>query len=126
MGAKVALIERTAWEKFDSHEPAESHEVVERALLESGAEAEIVKQVIRTVSRKYDPTWIHIVKWCIEFRARIHAHFAPTRHHVDVGGELRVAGKTPCEVDQEMLKRLMDQIHERRRHQQVLDDFRES
>ncbi len=119
--AKVALLERTAWERYDSSVPSEPHELIEKALLEGGSKPRIVKQAVRKITKTGDTAWLQIVQWCIDFRARIHAHYAPTRHHVDHGGEMRVAGMTPTEVDQAMLKRLMEQIQERRRHQAALD-----
>jgi hypothetical protein len=121
--AKVGLIEKVAWARFDSLEPAETHEVIEQSLLENGTEPQTVKNIIRRVTRNGEVSWLHVIQWCLEFRAKIHGHFAPTRHHVDNGGELRVAGMTPTEVDTKMLKRLMEQIVERRKRQQALDDF---
>lgn len=119
--AKVSLLEATAWERFDSSAPSETHEQVEKALLEGGSKPRIVKQATRTVTKTGEAAWLQIIQWCLDFRARIHAHYAPTRTRIDVGSELRVAGKTPSEVDQEMLKRLMEQIAERRKHQAALD-----
>jgi hypothetical protein len=119
--AKVALIERTAWERFHSAEPGETREHVEKALLEGGRKPRIVKQAVSKVTRTGEIAWIQVVQWCLEFRARVHGHYAPTRHHVDTGGELRVAGKTPSEVDQEMLKLLEEKVKERRRYEEGLD-----
>ena len=119
--AKVAHVERTAWERFHAATPGETQEVVEKALLDGGSKPRIVKQAVKTVTKTGEVAWIQVIQWCLEFRARIHAHYTPTRTHIDHGGELRVAGKTPCEVDQEMLKRLMRQIAERRKHQAALD-----
>ena len=47
-------------------------------------------------------------------------HFAPVRQHGNVEGELRVAGKTPSQVDQEMLKRLEQRVAERRRYEEEM------
>ena len=69
------------------------------------------------ISRTGEVAWIQVVQWCLNFRAKIHAHYAPVRHKADMGGELRVAGKTPTQVDEEMLKRLFEKIAERRRYQ---------
>ncbi len=123
--AKVALMERTAWERFESDAPAETIEQVEKGLRESGRSKRvglrIIKQATRSVKRPGETAWLQVIQWCSEFRAKIHAHYAPARHHVDAGGEMRVAGETPSHVDQEMLDRLMQQIVERRKHQAALD-----
>ena len=113
--AKVALLERTAWERFESKVPCETHAQVEKALLEDGNKPRIVKQAVRKITRTGEVAWLQIVQWCLEFRARIHGHFAPTRHQVYDGSEFRVAGMTPVQVDQMMLERLMEKIAERRR-----------
>lgn len=113
--AKVALLERVAWERFGSSAPCETHEQVEKALLQGGAKPRIVKQATRTVTRTGEVAWLQIIQWCLDFRARIHGHYAPVRHHVDTGSEFRVAGMAPIEVDQVMLQRLMEKIAERRR-----------
>jgi|LSQX01.1.fsa_nt_gb hypothetical protein len=115
--AKVDLLEATAWERFESHTPGETHEQTEKALLEGGSRLKIVKQATRTVTKTGEIGWLQIVQWCLDFRAGIHAHYAPTRHHVDRGSEMRVAGMSPVEVDQLMLQRLMEKIAERRRQQ---------
>lgn len=118
--ARVAHLERTAWERFHANAPGETIEQVEQGLLEGGNKLRIIKKATRTVSKTGETAWLDIVRWCIEFRAKIFAHYAPTRHHIDHGGELRVAGMTPSEVDQAMLKRLFEQIEERRKHQASL------
>ncbi len=118
--AKVDLVERTAWERFHAAEPGETREVVEKALLEGGSKPQIIKQVKSAVTKTGEVAWIQVIQWCLDFRARIHAHYAPTRHKVDLGSELRVAGLTPDQVDQAMLKRLMETIEERRKYQQAL------
>ena len=118
--AKVAHLERTAWERFHAHSPAETVEQVEQALLEGGNRLKIVKKATKSVTKMGEVVWLQVVQWCLEFRARIHAHYAPTRHHVDHGGELRVAGMTPSEVDQKMIQKLFEQIKERQKYNESL------
>jgi hypothetical protein len=119
--AKVALIERTAWERFDNAGPEETRETVEKALLEGGRKPRLVKQVVSKVTRTGEIAWMQVIQWCLEFRARVHAHYAPRQRRVATEGELRVAGKTPSEVDQEMLKRLEEKVEERRRYEEGMD-----
>ncbi len=115
--AKVALLEKVAWERFHAKAPAESIEQIEKTLTagKSGrSRLKITKQAVRSITRTGDSAWLQVIQWCLDFRARIHGHYAPTRSHVDIGGDLRVAGKSPSEVDEEMLDRLLTQIQERR------------
>ena len=119
--AKVALLERTAWERFHANAPGETVEQIEQGLLEGGSKLRIIKRATRTVTKTGEAAWLDTVRWCIEFRAKIFAHYAPTRHHVDHDGELRVAGMSPDEVDQAMLRRLFAQIEERKKYRESLD-----
>lgn len=115
--AKVALLEKIAWQKFNACEPCESIEQVERALAKGKggrSRMKITRQATRSVRRFGEAGWLEIVKWAIEFRARVFAHYAPAKHRVDIGGDFRVAGMGPAEVDQAMLNRLLQQITERR------------
>jgi len=116
--AKVALIERTAWERFESAEPGETWETIEKALLDGGRKSRLVRQAVSKVTKTGDVAWLQVVQWCLDYRARVHAHYAPVRHKVDMGGDLRVAGKSPTEVDEMMLQRLLEKIAERRRYRQ--------
>ena len=123
--AKVHLIEQTAWERFDSAEPSETRESVEKALLDGGREPRLVRQAVQKVTRVGELGWLQVIQWCLDFRARVHGYYAPARHTRDLGGELRVAGMTPVQVDEAMLKRLHEKILERREYQQGLE-FRSS
>jgi DNA-binding transcriptional ArsR family regulator len=118
--AKVGHIERIAWERFHASQQPETRRQIKRALVEEGADPQIVEKVVTKITKTGEVAWIHVLQWCIEHRARVHGHYAPTRHHVDMGGELRVAGMAPDEVDKEMLKRLMEKIAERRKYQEAL------
>jgi len=116
--AKVALIERTAWERFHSATPGETRETIEKALTATPRgqkRLRIVKQATARVTRTGEVAWLQVIQWCLDFRARVHSHYAPIHHKHDIGGELRVAGMTPAETDQAMLQRLMEKIAERRR-----------
>lgn len=115
--ARVALLEKIAWQKFNACEPCESIEQVERALAKGKggrSRMKITRQATRSVRRFGEAGWLEIVKWAVEFRARVFGHYAPTRTHLSVDGEMRVAGKSPAEVDSEMVGRLLQQIQERR------------
>jgi hypothetical protein len=57
----------------------------------------------------------------MDFKAKLAGLYAPSRHSLHVETELRVAGLTPAQLDEQMLKRAADLIVERQRHQQILE-----
>lgn len=122
--AKVLLVEKVAWQHFESSVPGETREGIKKALLERGIRPRLVEQATTKITRRGQVAWLEIVQWAIEFRAKVFGHFAPTRHHVDVGGQLRVAGLDPCQVDQAMLEKLLEKVAERRRHRAAIDPGR--
>jgi len=118
--AKVGHLERIAWDRFRASQQPETRRQIKKALLDEGADPQTIEKVITKITKTGEVAWLQVVQWCIEHRARVHGHYAPTRHQVDLGGELRVAGMSPDQVDQEMLKRLLVKIEERRRYQAAL------
>jgi predicted transcriptional regulator len=118
--AKVSHLERVAWERFRVSQRPETRRQVKKALVAEGADPQVVERVLTTVTKNGEAVWLQIVQWCIEHRARVHGHYAPTRHQVDMGGELRVAGMSPDQIDKAMLQRMMDKIEERRKYQAAL------
>lgn len=113
--ARVRLLESVAWSRFESSAPAETVEQIERGLVAGKGKLRIIKRALRSITKTGDAAWLDVIKWCLEYRMRVHGYAAPARHHVDLGGELRVAGMSPTQVDTAMLTRLHEQILERRR-----------
>jgi predicted transcriptional regulator len=118
--AKVGHIERIAWERFHVSQQPETRRQVKKALVDEGADPQVVEKVITKITKTGEVAWLQVAQWCIEHRAKVHGHYAPTRHQVDMGGELRVAGMSPDQVDKEMIKRLFEKIEERRTYQKAL------
>jgi len=118
--AKISLVERTAWERFEAAEPGEVREVIEKGLLEGGSRPRIVKEAVAKVTRTGAAAWLQIVQWCVEQRLRIHGLYAPSRHYLQTESELRVAGRSPSEVDAMMVERLMAQVVERQKQSEAL------
>ena len=67
-----------------------------------------------------DPNDLNKAIWAIEHRAKLRGSYAPQRHRVEVGGELRVAGKTRGELDQEMIALLLERVRVRVEQQQKM------
>ncbi len=60
-----------------------------------------------------------MVKWAIEHRAKIAGHYAPTKLDVGHKSEVRVAGQTPAEFNEETLKMLLERMDERREYEEA-------
>lgn len=58
--------------------------------------------------RDGNPAFLAGIQWCIEMRVKILGLSAA--QEIKLGGELRVAGATPNEVEQQMLGRLADRL----------------
>lgn len=116
---RVEELFRTAWEQFiASLEPATVEEVTE-VLAEEGVDVasattprdrrmfQAVKRVVRKYSSRANAQWLDTIKWCIEWKSK---HFYRTDS--EDGSEFRVAGLSPQQVNQEMLRRLNRDLSE--------------
>jgi len=101
--AKINHMERTAWERFHSHAPAESREQIHEALLECGGDRQVVDRVLTRITREGQAGWLQIVQWCLEQTCKLLGLYAAERHEVRTSGELRVAGLDPDQLNQEMV-----------------------
>jgi hypothetical protein len=109
--AKVSEVERVAWECFEASQGNETKKIVKERLMETTHSMELAERITSNLKREGSPAWIDVIRWCLDFRAKIAGHYAPTRMEVD---DFRVAGKEIGEVDQEMMKRLATIVKERR------------
>ena len=116
--AKIDHVERIAWQKFHESESPQTRDRVKSALSEGGADLEVVEQVFTSVKRTGEPVWLNIVQWCIDARARFLDYEAPRT--IKVQNEYRVAGKSPDKVNEEMMRRLLERIAERKVYEQSL------
>ena len=64
--------------------------------------------------RTRDLEHLENVKWAIEYRAKVFGHYARSRHKVESQTEVRIAGRTPEQIDQELLARIVRGIAQRR------------
>ena len=83
-----------------------------------------VREIETTAWEKYraskDPADLTMAKWAIEHRAKVAGHFAPTKLDIKQHAQVRVAGKSPAEFDQETIEIILKGIIERRQYQAVL------
>jgi len=113
--ARVSMVERLAWRKFKESCSPQAKKVIKQALLEDGNKLQIVEKIMSETKVTGEAQWVDIIKWCIEFRAKIGGYYAASKVDITHGGELRIAGMTPTEVDQEMLARLVEAVEKRKR-----------
>ncbi|HEV3345412.1 MAG TPA: hypothetical protein VG125_33850 [Pirellulales bacterium] len=82
---------------------------------------QLVEKTVTRAARDGDKGWLDSVLAVMDFKAKLAGLYAPSRHSLHVETELRVAGLTPAQLDEQMLKRAADLIVERQRHQQILE-----
>jgi DNA-binding transcriptional ArsR family regulator len=117
--ARVALIEKTAWERFHASQKPQTKRQIRKELADAGGDEKIIEKILTRTTRTGEVAWIQVVQWCLEFRARIFGHFAPSKYQVESAGEFRVAGATATEITEQMLARLQERMEERRRYDEV-------
>ncbi|WP_321377070.1 helix-turn-helix domain-containing protein [Trichococcus shcherbakoviae] len=143
--AKVDLLEKIAWERFeeskspqrkvqiekkslqglpDSTSPNDAVKAadIERDAIKAGVDPRVVKRVLTRVGRTGETSWLQIVQWCIDWRARIRGDYAAQKHEHQVvaASDLRIAGTTPEQFTEETLRELLAaiEIAEKKRQEQ--------
>tara|TARA_B100000949_G_C14014860_1_gene338833 strand:- start:27 stop:422 length:396 start_codon:yes stop_codon:yes gene_type:complete len=115
--AKIDHIERIAWQKFHESEHPQTKRQVKKALVDDGgANLEVVEKVMTKIKRTGEPVWLNLVQWCIDARAR-YLSYEPPRT-IKVQNEYRVAGKSPDQVNEEMMRRLLERVEQRKRYEE--------
>jgi transcriptional regulator with XRE-family HTH domain len=109
--AKVALLERIAWEQFESSKQPERRKTIKRAAVAAGASPQVVERTLATISRNGEACWMGVIQWCLDWRARIRGDYSAQKMQHTVSGDLRVAGTTPEQFTAEALAELMEGIH---------------
>ena len=118
--ARVNLLERIGWERFYVSLEPETRTQAKFLVAKAGADPQLIEEAITKIQTTGNSTWVDLIKWCIDWRCRIFGSYAPTKIHRQIDNELRVAGKTPSEVDREMLQRLQEKLEERRRYDEMM------
>lgn len=109
--AKIALIEKIGFERFQKSTEPKTRRQIERALRKGGAKPQIVKRVLERTTRTGEACWIELAKWCVEQRAKIFGHYAPEKHQI-VEGAPRFAGRPAGEVVKEQMSLLAKKAQE--------------
>ena len=118
--AKIGLLERVAWQRFNSDAPVETTEQVKHGLDADGVDTAIVERVIKTIKRPGQKEWLEIVQWCIEQRCKLAGYYSEKKVRHEHSGELRVAGMTAGQVNEEMLQRVTRLIRDRKKYEDAL------
>ncbi len=66
---------------------------------------------------------LDLVTWAIEHRAKIAGHYAPAKLEVGRKSEVRVAGKTPAEFNEETLRMIVQRTKERRAYEDARKEY---
>lgn len=114
MMAEIAEVKRVAWKGYQDTFLGITEETVEEALAEAVKGGKVSMGIVKKVTRKLANTtaaaWLGVIQWCLDFEAKVHGHYAPTRSHLQIDGNFRVAGATPNAVNEEMGQRLIERL----------------
>ncbi len=113
--ARVGELERTAWRKFESCAPI-TREQLRHECDAAGVKGRLVERIETKISREGDPSWLHVVQWCLDHKAKVGGLYAAAKFQIDHGGEIRVAGMSPTELDEQALAMILAKIKERREY----------
>lgn len=69
--AKISNLERIAWERFDASQKPESRRLVKRALVDGGADLQVVERALTRITKVGETAWLAIVQWAVEQRLKI-------------------------------------------------------
>ncbi|MCP4535796.1 MAG: hypothetical protein GY832_01455 [Chloroflexi bacterium] len=113
--ARISMIERMAWDRFEKSCSPQTKKVIKQALVDGVGKLRIVEKILSQAKTTGETHWVNVIQWCIEFRAKVGGYYAASKLDINHGGELRVAGMTPGEVDEAMLTRLVAGVEKRKR-----------
>jgi hypothetical protein len=103
---------RTAWDGFAKSQGEETSEQLEETLLDTDNpdKLQLSKRVLKTLQRDGNTNWLGVIQWCMDHKAKIGGMYQQDRTN---DKDLRVAGKTPEEVQEELTDRIMKRLAER-------------
>jgi hypothetical protein len=113
--AKVDLLYRIAWERFEESKLPQQTIHIEQAAVRAGADPKLVKRSLTRVNKTGDVGWAQVIQWCIEWKSKVGGYYAAEKHKHEhtVDGSIRVAGTTPQEFTQAAFSELLQAIAER-------------
>lgn len=109
--ARVEYLYRIAWERFESSSTKNPQD--ELAMVP-------FMGIFDKLKRHGEVQWLDVVKWCIDYTAKIGGLYAAKRVRLESSGGLRVAGKTPSEVDAETVGIILERMKQRRSYQEAV------
>ncbi len=100
--AKVDLMERVAWERFQRSTKPQTRRQLKRELaaglaaegVDPKEAAKLIEEVVTRTTRTGETAWIGIIQWCADYRAKVHGWYAAQRAEITQSGEVRFAGLT--------------------------------
>ena len=73
--AKVNALERVAWHMFRESRVPQTSQQVKKALTDGGSDLKVVERVLKRTKRTGEAVWLDIVRWCMDYRAKIAGHY---------------------------------------------------
>ena len=117
--AKIDVLERVAWQQFESQAPCETTEQIKTSLDDAGVDLNVLERVAKAIKRPGQKAWLEIVQWCIEQRCRLAGYYTVKAEKESSGG-FRVAGMTAGMVNDEMARRIVKVIRDRQKYEAAL------
>lgn len=117
--ARINVLERVAWQEFESQASNEMSEQIKTRLLEEGIEMDVVERVIKTISRPDQMSWLGVIQWCVEQRRKLAGYYAPTKGQHD--GQIRATDITAAPTVEEMFKQISKLIEARNKYEAALE-----
>jgi transposase len=111
--AKVALLEKIAWERFEASKNPVKHVTIEKEAATAGADLKLVKRMLSKHRRTGEVCWLQVVQWCLDWRARMRGDYAAQKMQHTVSGDVRVAGMSAEQFTAETLAELMEALQAR-------------
>ncbi len=127
--ARIDMIERIAWERLESAENDQTETVKDVLAKETvdGQVVEYLKTVERATTRGNRSGgilgWMGVIQWAVQERCKIKGHYAAQRLQINQGGDIRVAGKTREDIDQELTERIAFVLESSARRKALADAY---
>ena len=125
--ARVEHLYYIAWTMFEKSTEPLTRQTVKDVLFENGVASGVIKRVTTTVFRTGEVSWLKTITWCLDHVAKIsglyvqgraRAHAEPSRPGRQDDYEMRVAGQSPAEFDQETLKMILQEMEKRKNYEE--------
>lgn len=84
----------------------------------------LLEKTLETIERDGDKGWLELVLHAMDYVTRVKGGYAPSQLRIRQESELRIAGLSPEQLDEFMLRRLEQLRSERTQHASLLDSAR--